>query len=321
MKTQQIEMVCLDNLVAEDHPYRCFKQLLPMEVLSPVLGSVNKHLGRFGFGSERLFFGLLLQFMEDLSDRELERYCQENTGAKWFCGFGLTENTPDHSVFCKARRRIGTQRLSEIFAGIRDVLKSQGYMSEVFTFVDACHLISKANLWKERDKAIQEKYEKLNNEVLSKVAVDKQARIGCKGNNKFWYGYKQQASVDMQSGLINKVAIAPGNETDAQGLKRVCPGQGAVYTDKGYCTAPAKRTAARKHVHLAAIKKDNMKGKNHDLDRWYSKIRAPYERVFSQRNPRVRYRGIEKNQFSAFMQAIGFNLKRLRVLQFEQIIA
>ena len=94
-----------------------------------------------------------------------------------------------------------------------------------------------------------------------------------------------------------------------------------MYTDKGYCTAPAKRTAARKHVHLAAIKKDNMKGKNHDLDRWYSKIRAPYERVFSQRNPRVRYRGIEKNQFSAFMQAIGFNLKRLRVLQFEQIIA
>ena len=320
MTTQQIEMVCLDDLVPENHPYRCFKQLLPMEVLSPMLDSVNKNLGRLGFGSERLFFGLLLQFMEDLSDRELERYCQENNGAKWFCGFQLTENTPDHSVFCRARQRIGTQRLSEMFAGIRSVLKSQGYMSEVFTFVDACHLISKANLWKERDKAIQEKHEKLNNEVLPKVAVDKQARIGCKGNHKYWYGYKQQASVDMQSGLINKVAIAPANETDAQGLKRVCPNQGAIYADKGYCTQPAKTAAARKQVHLAAIKKNNMKEKNHDLDRWYSTIRAPYERVFSQRNPRVRYRGLEKNQFAAFMQAIGFNLKRLRILQFEQII-
>ena len=57
-------------------------------------------------------------------------------------------------------------------------------MSEVFTFVDACHLMSKANLWKERDKALQKKYERLNNEVLPKVAADTQARIGCKGNNK-----------------------------------------------------------------------------------------------------------------------------------------
>jgi transposase, IS5 family len=319
--TTQIEIVSLDDLVLANHPYRCFKQLLPMPVLSPMLDAVNKRLGRFGFGSERLFFGLLLQFMEDLSDRELARYCQENTSAKWFCGFHLTENTPDHSVFCKARQRIGTQRLSEIFAGIRSVLKSQGYMSEVFTFVDACHLISKATLWKERDKAIQEKYEKLNNEVLPKVAVDKQARIGCKGGHKYWYGYKQQASVDMQSGLINKVAIAAGNETDAQGLTRVCPSQGAVYTDKGYCTQPAKIAAVRKQVYLAAIKKNNMKTKNYDVDRWYSKIRAPYERIFSQRNPRVRYRGIEKNQFAAFMQAIGFNLKRLRVLRLEQATA
>jgi transposase, IS5 family len=55
--------------------------------------------------------------------------------------------------------------------------------------------------------------------------------------------------------------------------------------------------------HLAAIKKNNMKGKNRDLDRWYSGIRSPYERVFSQRERGVRYRGVAKNQFAAFMQA------------------
>ena len=35
-------------------------------------------------------------------------------------------------------------------------------MNEVFTFVDASHLITKANLWEERDEAIRQKYEKLN---------------------------------------------------------------------------------------------------------------------------------------------------------------
>ena len=261
-----------------------------------------------------IFRCLLLQFIEDLSDRELEKFLQENIAGRWFCGFLLNEDTPDHTVFTRARTKIGTELLATLFQELRDQLKKQGYMNEVFTFVDASHLITKANLWEERDEAIRQKYENLNNEILPKVAVDKQARIGCKGKNKYWYGYKKHISVDMQSGLINKVAITPANLTDAQGLKHVCPSQGGIYADKGYCTKPAKEAAAKKNCHLAAIKKNNMKDKNPDKDRWYSKLRAPYERVFSQDPKRVRYRGIAKNQFAAFMQAICFNLKRLSIL-------
>nr|WP_277361005.1 transposase [Rickettsia asembonensis] len=39
--------------------------------------------------------------MEDLSDRELERYLADSTAGKWFCDFALTETTPDYSVFSK----------------------------------------------------------------------------------------------------------------------------------------------------------------------------------------------------------------------------
>jgi IS5 family transposase len=53
-----------------------------------------------------------------------------------------------------------------------------------------------------------------------------------------------------------------------------------------------------------------MKVKNKDLDKWYTKLRSPYERVFSKTNHRVRYQGITKNQFTAFMEAIAHNLKR-----------
>ena len=113
-------------------------------------------------------------------------------------------------------------------------------MSEVFTFVDATHLISKANIWEERDEVRKKKYEKLNNKTLRKIARDKQAKIGCKGGSKFWYGYKKHVSVDIQSGMINKVAITPMNVTDAKGFAHVLPNSGATYADKGYCTAPAK---------------------------------------------------------------------------------
>ena len=77
-------------------------------------------------------------------------------------------------------------------------------------------------------RALKQKYEKLNNEVLPKVAHDRQARIGYKGKNKYWYGCKKHINVDMQSGMINKVTITSANITDAQGLKHVCPNQGAM---------------------------------------------------------------------------------------------
>ena len=123
--------------------------------------------------------------MEDISDRELERYLQENNAAKWFYGFSLTDNTPDHSVFSRIRKRIGTNKLSQIFNILRNQLRTQGLMSAVFAFVDASHLIAKANLWEERDAAIKASYEKLNNASLPKVAKDNHARIGCKGVTNF----------------------------------------------------------------------------------------------------------------------------------------
>lgn len=164
-----------------------------------------------------------------MAHRELERYLADSTAAKWFCDFALTKKTPDYSVFSRIRNKIGTDLLSKIFTRFRNQLRVQGYMGEVFTCVDASHLISKANLWEERDKLRAQKYDKLNNKTLPKVAKDKQAKIGCKGGNKFWYGYKKHVSVDIQSGMINKVAVTPANVTDSKGFKHVMPSYGALH--------------------------------------------------------------------------------------------
>lgn len=313
-QSKQIMMVSLEDLIPEDHIYRKFIKIWDFKGIKKILKKVEKDNNYKGYGILRLFKCLLLQFVEDLSDRELERFLNENTAAKWFAGFTLIDKTPSNTLFTKVRERMGTKLLSKVFNDLRAQLKSQGYMNEVFTFVDASSLITKANLWQERDKAIKEKYEKLNNETLPKVAYDKDAKIGCKGKDKFWYGYKKHVSVDMRSGLINKVAITPANTSDAQGLKNVCPDRGAIYADKAYCVKPARRTAARKCCHLSAIKKNNMKDKNRDLDRWYSRMRAPHESVFSKQRKRTRYCGIAKNQFAGFMESICFNLRRLSVL-------
>ena len=118
-------------------------------------------------------------------------------------------------------------------------------MNEVFTFVDATRLISKDTLWKERDKLIEkkleqlkrlnnqtspakraeekdkiiaEKLEELNNDNISKFAMNKDTRFGAKSKNKFWHDYKKHVFVDMQSGMINKVAIK-ANVIDSKGFR------------------------------------------------------------------------------------------------------
>jgi IS5 family transposase len=118
----------------------------------------------------------------------------------------------------------------------------------------------------------------------------------------------------MQSGLVNKVAITHANVIDSKGFKHVAPESGAVHAGKAYSDHNCKRIAKANNLHLCASKKNNMKDKNFDPDKWYCALRSPYERVFSNCSKRTRYRTIAKNQFQAFMQSIAFNLKRLAVL-------
>lgn len=143
----QTEVVNLEDLVPADHEYHKFIKLWSLSGVEQQLAHLVNDNQYKGFGILRLFKCLLLQFMEDLSDRELERFSQDTNSAKWFCEFSLMESDPDFSVFSKVRNKIGTYKLSEIFTDLRSQLNVQGVMSETFTFIDATHLISNANLW------------------------------------------------------------------------------------------------------------------------------------------------------------------------------
>jgi IS5 family transposase len=131
-------------------------------------------------------------------------------------------------------------------------------------------------------------------------------------NNSFLALPKKHVAVDMQSGMINRVAVTPANVTDADGAKHVMPRSGAACADKGYVGAILEML--RRNVHPMVIKRNNMKDKNVDLDRWITKLRCPYESTFSKQNQRVRYKGVVKNQGAEFLYAIAFNFRRLLAL-------
>ena len=95
----------------------------------------------------------------------------------------LSELDFGYSLFTRVRTRIRSMCLPQLFATMREQLESTDLISGVFTFADVTYLIAKGTLWEE-----QQKIEQLNNKVLSKVVVDSQAWIGCKGKKKYWCG-------------------------------------------------------------------------------------------------------------------------------------
>lgn len=310
----RVSSVSLEELVVSTHPYRKLLSIIDFAFLCRPLHDLYSDFGRPAYRVEQGFCALVLQWMEDLSDRELERYLQENIAGKYFCGFGLLDKTPDHTYFCDLRKRIGASGLGKLFTLLGKKLKEQGLVCEIFNFVDASQMISKVALWEERDRAIAQGIEKLNNEVVHQFASDSQARFGCKGKKKYWFGYKRHLCVCMKQGFITKTAATPANVTDAQGLKHVCPKGGMTVADKAYAVHEAQQTLKKNGCHSGAILKDNMRDKDRKKDAFLTKIRMPFENVFSKMDKKVRYRGQAKVQLQAFMQAFAFNFKRLITL-------
>ena len=318
----------LEELVRKDHPYRKLLKLVDFDKLSKPLESLYSKTGAPAYPVSSAVKMLIVQYLDDCSDREMEEHMADSLAAKLFCGFGLKDPTPDHSYFGKLRKRIGTKRIAQLFNDLRDAMKKAGYVGEVFSFVDSTTLESKIDIWEARDKAVVDNdnddfdddgNRRLSNSSIAKYIKDPQARFGCKGKNKFWIGYKRHACIDMKQGLITKVAVTPANVHDSKAFKHVCPDSGMVFADKAYSIGEAQKVMKIKGCHSGAIKRKNDSSKNRDKDRWISGIRMPFEGAFSKMNRTARYDGIAKNQFQAFMQAIAFNLKRLITIEADTI--
>lgn len=303
------------SIIDTRHPFRKLKEIIDFKKLIGPMRSAYATLGANGIDVEKGVKALLIQFWEDYSDREMEKAIKENLAIRWFCGFSLTEATPDYSYFSKLRKRIGTKRISRFFEDVNKILEERGLFGNVFTFIDASTIITKTALWEERDRAIRDGAEKLNNANVKNYAADKDARWGAKSKKNIWFGHKRHAAVDMRHGLVKKLAITPANVPDFKTVRSIAPKQGAVFMDKMYDTKKTDAILRARGVHASTIRKNNNHEKNRDLDRWRSGIRMPFEGVFSKMSKRARYRGHAKVVMQAFLQAITHNLKKaVRIL-------
>lgn len=121
-----LHVITTEQLVAQDHVYRKILGFFDFGRICKEFEKLYSTRGAPGYEVEKGVKALILQFMEDYSDREMQRALEENVAVKWFCGFELTEASPDYSYFSKLRARLGTKNIELLFKFINSELEKRG---------------------------------------------------------------------------------------------------------------------------------------------------------------------------------------------------
>ena len=163
--------------------------------LDRVLGGIYAaEKGEPGWPPLALFKALLLGVWHDLSDVRLAEALDDRASFRRFCGFSQGEATPERTAFVRFRRELVRRGLDEkLFRAVVRQLEDRGLVVRTGTLVDA---------------------------TVIRAAFrgdDDAGSNGYSGPGPV-KGYKAHVAADEAGGIVRKLAVAPANTHDAQGL-------------------------------------------------------------------------------------------------------
>jgi transposase len=151
---------------------------------------------------------LLVAYLYNLSERQVEEYVNYTLPAKYFPGLGVDQAAPDHSTLTKFKERMILRKrelkLEQLLADIVQTALEEGIRFGSIQLVDSTHSVADANTAKENQR-----------EKKGKGPTDPDAQWVCKGKHtteelegtrsqrvKYFYGYKTHASLNAENYLI-----------------------------------------------------------------------------------------------------------------------
>lgn len=220
----------LSSIIPEDHILKRVDKVLDLSWLrrevEPLYCNDN---GRPGIDPEAAIRLMLAGFFHGIiHDRKLMRETQVNLAIRWFCGFRLHEQLPDHSSLTRIRQRWGPELFKRIFERTVKACINAGLVSGETVHIDST-LIRADVSW-----------ESLTTEHADKALAENEAeetRISGSGKPKkisttdpdatlttshrtfrMEPRYKQHTAVDDQSGVILNVETTTGELSEGKEL-------------------------------------------------------------------------------------------------------
>jgi transposase len=258
--------VSLDRRVPKEHPLRKIKQLVDFDFIRSQVADTYGNNGNQSVDPAVILKLMFLLFYENVnSERALMRQLPLRLDWLWFCGYDLDEDTPDHSVLSKARKRWGPEVFEQFFMNILEQCINTGLVDGETIHIDSSTIDANADIDKVRpqlrkvseeltgklEEVVEHRQEepcKDNNEQekLEKRVnpADPDARIGRK-YGKSTLGYKDHRVVDDKHEIITSTITTPANTNDDKVLEEAIRSHHfktkmkakTVVGDKGYGTS------------------------------------------------------------------------------------
>jgi transposase len=231
--------VNLDHRIRKDHPLRRAASALDFTFVRAEVARCYGRNGNEGVDPVILAKLMFLLFFDDVpSERELMERLPERLDYLWFLGYNLDEQTPNHSVLSKARRRWGTEVFRNIFLRTVQQCVEAELVDGKKLHMDSSLVQANASQDSVRrsspeliaayKKAVATQESKLEESVTPSNSLlvndthtsttDPDAALVSRQGKGSWLAYHHHRAVDDAHGVITAVETTPGNIPENQKL-------------------------------------------------------------------------------------------------------
>jgi len=287
---------------------------------------------------------LLLSYLWNVSERMIEVLVNDSLSIGLFLGLGADEKAPDHSTLTLFKNRLienaSLKVYEELFDEIIRVAQEKGVKFGQLQVVDSVHLVADVNLGKDRQRQREGKQPRDKDATWGakgdKVVVDKDGKRH--KEKQYFYGYKDQVSLNARTELVTSVIPGHANDYDGHKLKKLVEKDlrkgievGTVAGDKGYDDGDNHYYLGDKGIN-SAIRLNSYRTQKKDKNKegWLElkqsqeyteglKERYKVERKFGEARKwhgftRCRYIGFIRHAIQSYLTFMALNLKRLAKL-------
>lgn len=229
-QTRMMLLPPLEAFIPADHPIRRINRVLDLSfVHEAVRGYYCQDNGRPSIDPEVVIRLFLLQAINGISHvRELMRQVQVNLAYRWFIGYDLDEELPDHSTLSRALGRFGDDVFDRLFKRSISQCKASGLIEGRVLHIDATTIRADLDI----------------NRTGKDDSPDKDARFGRFPDGHKRPGYKQQTVVDGGKRVVVGLSVHPANYAEGsdavnafdQAVKQTGINPEAVCADSAYAS-------------------------------------------------------------------------------------
>jgi len=137
----------LDGLVRRNHLLRLIANAVDFSFIYELARRYYSYTGQPSIDPVVLFKTLLIAYLYGVtSERRLMDEIQDNLAYRWFLGYDLDEQIPDHSVLSKARVRFGPDVFESFFNRTVKLCQAAGLVRGDAVFMDSTLFLANASM-------------------------------------------------------------------------------------------------------------------------------------------------------------------------------